>query len=384
MSDAAVFDASLKRTPLYDLHVRLGARIVPFAGYEMPVQYPLGVMKEHLHTRDAAGLFDVSHMGQVELHGADAAAALESLCPQDFMGLAPGKQRYGFFTNDVGGIMDDLMVFNTGEYLHVVVNAACKDADIAHLRAKIGRRCEIRVRDDLALVALQGPKAVAVLESFLPSPAGRGSIAALTFMQGARVSIAGVPCLVTRSGYTGEDGCELSVPSAQIVAVCEALLRHPDVQPIGLGARDSLRLEAGLCLYGHDLDVTTTPVEGNLNWAMQKVRKPGGARAGGYPGASCIEEQFANGAPRKRVGIAPLGKAPVREGAALVDANGKQVGIITSGGFGPTANAPVAMGYVNTQNCAEGTELSAIVRDKPVPVKVAAMPFAPHRYFRGA
>jgi aminomethyltransferase len=368
---------NLKQTALHALHVRLGARMVPFAGYDMPVQFPLGVMKEHLHTRAAAGLFDVSHMGQVELHGADAAAALETLCPQDFIGLAAGKQRYGFFTNEAGGILDDLMVFNTGSYLHVVVNAACKDQDIAHLRNHIGHRCEIRVRDDLALVALQGPKAATVLSAFAPEAK------ALTFMQGARMHINGVSILATRSGYTGEDGYELSIPAAQIEGVCEALLKHPDVQPIGLGARDSLRLEAGLCLYGHDLDTTTTPVEGNLNWAMQKVRKPGGARAGGYPGTAIIESQLTNGAPRLRVGIAPQGKAPVREGAALEDAAGNRVGIVTSGGFGPTANAPVAMGYVNAKHSAIGTELNAIVRDKPVPVKVAAMPFAPHRYFRG-
>jgi aminomethyltransferase len=371
-------DAPLKQTSLHALHVRLGARMVPFAGYDMPVQYPLGVMKEHLHTREHAGLFDVSHMGQVELHGPDAAAALESLCPQDFIGLAPGKQRYGFFTNEVGGILDDLMVFNTGAYLHVVVNAACKDADIAHLRKHIGKRCEIRVRDDLALVALQGPKAVAVLAQSAPQ------ISALTFMTGGNFSLFGIPCQVTRSGYTGEDGCEISIPAAQIEHFCEQLLKNSDVEMIGLGARDSLRLEAGLCLYGHDIDTTTTPIEANLNWAMQKVRKPSGAREGGYPGASFIETHIFNGAPRSRVGIAPQTKAPVREGATLHDASGKQVGIVTSGGFGPTANAPVAMGYVNSQNCAAGTELNAMVRDKPVPVKIVAMPFAPHRYFRGA
>ncbi len=369
---------TLKQTPLHAMHVRLGARMVAFAGYDMPVQYPLGVMKEHLHTREHAGLFDVSHMGQIELHGPDAAAALEGLCPQDFVGLSPGKQRYGFFTNEVGGILDDLMVFNAGTHLHVVVNAACKDADIAHLRKHIGKRCEIRVRDDLALIALQGPKAVAVLASAAPE------ISALTFMTGGNFTLFGIPCQVTRSGYTGEDGFELSIPAAQIEAFCELISQKSDVLPIGLGARDSLRLEAGLCLYGHDIDTTTTPVEANLNWAMQKVRKPGGARALGYPGAMFIEQHLNEGPPRTRVGIAPQGKAPVREGAALHDASGKQVGIVTSGGFGPSANAPVAMGYVNSQCCAVGTELNAIVRDKPVPVKIAALPFAVHRYFRGA
>jgi aminomethyltransferase len=406
--NAPMPDAPLKQTSLHALHVRLGARMVPFAGCDMPVQYPLGVMKEHLHTREHAGLFDVSHMGQVELHGPDAAAALESLCPQDFVGLAPGKQRYGFFTNEAGGILDDLMVFNTGGYLHVVVNAACKDADIAHMRKHIGKRCEIRVRDDLALVALQGPKAVAVLaknSSPFKGEVGRGmgfaqvaarthphpnpplegeGIEKLTFMTGGNFTLFGIPCQITRSGYTGEDGCELSIPAAQIEHFCEQLLKNPDVQMIGLGARDSLRLEAGLCLYGHDIETTTTPTEANLNWAMQKIRKPGGARAGGYPGATFIEDHITNGAPRSRVGIAPQTKAPVREAATLHDASGKQVGIVTSGGFGPTANAPVAMGYVNAQHCAAGTELNAMVRDKPVPVKVVTMPFAPHRYFRGA
>ncbi len=373
----AMSDSDLRQTPLHSLHVRLGARMVPFAGYDMPVQYPLGVMKEHLHTREHAGLFDVSHMGQVELHGPDAAAALESLCPQDFIGLAPGKQRYGFFTNEAGGILDDLMVFNAGTHLHVVVNAGCRDADIAHLRKHLSQRCEIRVRDDLALIALQGPKAVAVLAN------SAQQVSALTFMTGGNFTLFGIPCQVTRSGYTGEDGCELSLPAAQIEHFCTQLLKNPDVQMIGLGARDSLRLEAGLCLYGHDIDTTTTPSEAALNWAMQKVRKPGGARAGGYPGAAIIEQHLIDGAPRTRVGIAPQGKAPVREGAEIVDASGKQVGIVTSGGFGPSANAPVAMGYVNAQNCAAGTELSAIVRDKPVSVKVVALPFAPHRYFRG-
>ena len=370
-------DAVLKQTPLHAMHVRLGARMVPFAGYDMPVQYPLGVMKEHLHTREFAGMFDVSHMGQVELHGSDAAAALECLCPQDFIGLAPGKQRYGFFTNEVGGILDDLMVFNAGTHLHVVVNAACKDVDIAHLRNHIGHRCEIRVRDDLALVALQGPRAVAALANAAPE------ISALTFMTGGNFTVFGIPCQITRSGYTGEDGCELSIPAAQIEHFCQLISQNSDVKMIGLGARDSLRLEAGLCLYGHDIDTTTTPVEANLNWAMQKVRKPGGARAGVYPGASFIEDHITNGAPRVRVGIAPQTKVPVREGATLHNANGKQVGIVTSGGFGPTANVPVAMGYVNTLHAAVGTELNAMVRDKPVPVKVAAMPFAVHRYFRG-
>ena len=376
MSESA--PESLSRTPLFDLHVSLGARMVPFAGYEMPVQYPLGVLKEHLHTRAHAGLFDVSHMGQVELHGSDAAAALETLVPVDVIGLASGKQRYALFTNDAGGILDDLMIFNTGSYLHLVVNAACKAQDIAHLKAKIGNRCEVRVRDDLALLALQGPGAEAALKGVAV-----GEIPAV-FMAGRRVKLAGADCLVTRTGYTGEDGFEISVPAAQCEALAKALLAQPNVQPIGLGARDSLRLEAGLCLYGHDLDITTTPVEAALNWAMQKVRRTGGARAGGFPGANVILGQLDNPATvkRKRVGLKPEGRAPIREGVELHDANGAKIGVVTSGGFGPTVNGPVIMAYVDAAHAAPGTKMNAILRGAPTPVTVVAMPFAPHGYKR--
>ncbi len=369
---------TLARTPLFDLHVRLGARMVPFAGYEMPVQYPLGVLKEHLHARAHAGLFDVSHMGQVELHGADAAAALETLVPVDVIGLPTGKQRYALFTNDEGGILDDLMIFNTGTYLHLVVNAACKAQDIAHLKSKIGARCDVKVRDDLALLALQGPGAEAALKSIASGDVPQ------TFMQGARVKLAGADCLVTRSGYTGEDGFEISVPTAQCETLASALLAAPNVQPIGLGARDSLRLEAGLCLYGHDLDTTTTPVEAALTWAMQKVRRTGGTRAGGFPGADVILAQLDDPAKvkRKRVGLKPEGRAPIREGVELVDANGAKVGIVTSGGFGPTVNAPVIMAFVDTSCAASGTKLNAMLRGMPTPVTVVDMPFAPHRYKR--
>ena len=376
---------SLSKTPLYDLHVSLGARMVPFAGYEMPVQYPLGVLKEHLHTRAHAGLFDVSHMGQVELHGADAAAALETLVPVDVMGIAPGKQRYALFTNEGGGILDDLMIFNVGGYLHLVVNAACKVQDIAHLKSRIGGRCEVRVRDDLALLALQGPGAEAALKGIAVGDNGNGvpDIPSV-FMAGARVKLAGIDCLVTRSGYTGEDGFEISVPNAGCEALAKALLAQPNVQPIGLGARDSLRLEAGLCLYGHDLDETTTPVEASLNWAMQKVRRTGGERAGGFPGASVILGQLDNPASvkRKRVGLKPEGRAPIRDGVELQDSAGNKIGIVTSGGFGPTINGPVIMGYVDTVHAAPGTKIYAMLRGTPALVTVVGMPFAPHGYKR--
>ena len=376
MSESA--PESLSRTPLFDLHVSLGARMVPFAGYEMPVQYPLGVLKEHLHTRAHAGLFDVSHMGQVELHGSAAAAALETLVPVEVIGLASGKQRYALFTNDAGGILDDLMIFNTGSYLHLVVNAACKAQDIAHLKSKIGHRCDVRVREDLALLALQGPGAEAALKGVAV-----GEIPAV-FMAGCRVKLAGADCLVTRTGYTGEDGFEISVPAAQCEALAKALLAQPNVQPIGLGARDSLRLEAGLCLYGHDLDITTTPVEAALNWAMQKVRRTGGARAGGFPGANVILGQLDNPATvkRKRVGLKPEGRAPIREGVELHDANGAKIGVVTSGGFGPTVNGPVIMAYVDAAHAVPGAAMNAMLRGTPTPVTVVAMPFAPHGYKR--
>ena len=368
----------LLRTPLYDLHVSLGARMVPFAGYDMPVQYLLGVLKEHLHTRAHAGLFDVSHMGQVELHGPDAAKALETLVPVDVLGIAAGKQRYALFTNEQGGILDDLMIFNTGSYLHVVVNAACKAQDIAHLQKHIGNRCDIRVRDDLALLALQGPGAEAALKGIAAGEVPQ------TFMAGGRLNLAGIDCLVTRSGYTGEDGFEISVPAAQCEALAKALLAQPNVQPIGLGARDSLRLEAGLCLYGHDLDTTTTPVEASLTWAMQKVRRTGGERAGGFPGAGVILGQLddATKVKRKRVGLKPEGRAPIREGVELQDAAGNKIGVVTSGGFGPTVNGPVIMAYVDAAHAAVGIKIIAMLRGTPAPVTVVAMPFAPHGYKR--
>ena len=368
---------ALLRTPLHALHVELGAKMVPFAGYEMPVSYPAGIVAEHRQCRDAAALFDVSHMGQLRLVGADAAAALESLVPVDVVGLAEGKQRYALFTNDAGGILDDLMVTRRAEHLFLVVNAGCKVADIDHLRAEIGRRCAIEPMPEHALLALQGPAAGAVMQRLSPS------LAKLTFMSGAVTKIAGIDCFATRSGYTGEDGFEISVAGANAEALARALLAAPEVKPAGLGARDTLRLEAGLCLYGHDIDTSTTPIEAALAWAFQKVRRPGGARAGGYPGAGTIERQLASGTARKRVGLVGLDRAPVREGAAIVDEGGGAIGRVTSGTVGPSVGKPVALAYVPSALAAVGTPLDADVRGKRQPMQVQALPFTPHRYFRG-
>jgi len=368
---------ALQRTPLHALHVELGARMVPFAGYEMPVSYPAGIVAEHRQCRDAAALFDVSHMGQLRLVGDDAAAALETLVPVDVVGLAEGKQRYALFTNDSGGILDDLMVTRRADHLFLVVNAGCKVADIDHLRAEIGRRCAIEPMPEHALLALQGPAAGAVMQRLSPS------LAKLTFMSGAVTKIAGIDCFATRSGYTGEDGFEISVAGANAEALARALLAAPEVKPAGLGARDTLRLEAGLCLYGHDIDTSTTPIEAALAWAIQKVRRPGGARAGGYPGAATIERQLASGTARKRVGLVGLDRAPVREGAAIVDDVGGAIGRVTSGTVGPSVGKPVALAYVPSALAAVGTALEAEVRGKRQPMQVATLPFTPHRYFRG-
>lgn len=368
---------ALSRTPLYNLHVELGARMVPFAGYEMPVQYPTGVLKEHNHTRAQAGLFDVSHMGQVRLSGLEAAAALETLVPVDIIDLPLNTQRYALFTNEQGGILDDLMVSNGGDHLFVVVNAACKAQDIAHMRKHLGGRCTVEELADRALLALQGPAAGTVMARLAPD------VAKLVFMQTAKATLVGVECFVSRSGYTGEDGFEISVPNDKAEELARLLLAQPEVAPIGLGARDSLRLEAGLCLYGHDIDTTTTPVEGSLSWALSKSRRADGKRPGGFPGADVILRQLAEGVSRKRVGLAVKDRLPVREGAEIVDANGVVVGKVTSGGFGPTVNGPVAMGYVTAAHAAVGTPLQAIVRGKPVPVEVVKTPFVPQRYYRG-
>ncbi len=366
----------LARTPLYDLHLELGARMVPFAGYEMPVQYK-GIIEEHRHTRVAAGLFDVSHMGQVRLDGDGAAQALETLVPVDIVDLAAGCQRYALFTNAEGGILDDLMVTNAGDHLFVVVNAACKTQDIAHMRGNIGGQCEITEVSDRALLALQGPAAGAVMARLAPETAE------MVFMTARPVKLVGAQCFVTRSGYTGEDGFEISVPASKADQLARRLVSEEEVAAIGLGARDSLRLEAGLCLYGHDIDETTTPIQAGLSWAIQKVRRRGGERPLGYPGADIVDSEMQNGPPRRRVGLRPEGRAPVREGAEITDEAGKTVGIVTSGGFGPTVEAPVAMGYVEAEMAAAGTRLNAMVRGKALPVTVARMPFVEQRYYRG-
>ncbi|ANM17283.1 glycine-cleavage system protein T [Rhizobium sp. N541] len=374
--------AALKKTPLHALHLQLGARMVPFAGYDMPVQYPAGVMKEHLHTRTEAGLFDVSHMGQVIVKAKsgsyeDAALALESLVPVDILGLAEGRQRYGFFTDDSGCILDDLMITHVDDHLFVVVNASCKEADLAHLQAHIGDTCDITLLNR-ALIALQGPRAVEVLAELW------ADVAAMKFMDVRHCRLHDVSCLVSRSGYSGEDGFEISVPADKAEDVTMRLLEHPDVQAIGLGARDSLRLEAGLCLYGNDIDTTTSPVEAALEWAMQKARRAGGARAGGFPGSGRILSELENGAARRRVGLKPEGKAPVRGHAKLyADAEGKlEIGEVTSGGFGPSVEGPVAMGYVPVSHAAAGTLVYAEVRGKYLPITVSALPFVTPTYKR--
>ncbi len=375
MTELAVLDAPVaaKRVPLHDLHLALGARMVEFAGYDMPLHYPAGIMAEHRHTRTAASLFDVSHMGQIRLAGPDAATALERLVPADIAGLAPGRQRYALFTNDAGGIRDDLMVANRGDHLLLVVNAGCKEADEAYLRHAIGQECEIAALHDRALLALQGPGAEAALARLDPLAT------AMRFMDVADLLIAGVPCVVSRSGYTGEDGYEIGMASADAIAVAEALLAQGAVAPAGLGARDSLRLEAGLCLYGSDLDEATTPVEAALEWSIPRRR-----REGGFPGADVILAQLASGPARRRVGLLPEGRAPVRGGTLLFGAeqDADPVGEVSSGCFGPTAGVPVAMGYVRSDLAAPGTRLFAELRGRRVPVSVAALPFVATSYKR--
>ena len=372
---------TLLKTPLHALHIELGARMVPFAGYDMPVQYPLGVMKEHLHTREQAGLFDVSHMGQIRLTGAGAAKALETLVPVDIIDLPVGMQRYAMFTNEQGGILDDLMVANLGnDELFLVVNAACKDQDLAHLRQHISDQCTIEpLFEERALLALQGPAAVSVLARLAPE------VKHMTFMQFAPTRLLGVDCYVSRSGYTGEDGFEISVPAAnaEALALARSLLAETEVQAIGLGARDSLRLEAGLCLYGHDMNTETTPIEASLLWAISKARRADGARAGGFPGADAIFTQQQTGVSRKRVGLLPQERTPVREGAEIVDEHGTVIGSVCSGGFGPSLGGPLAMGYLDSAFIALDTEVSALVRGKKVPLRVSKMPFVPQRYYRG-
>ena len=370
---------NLLTTPLNALHLELGARMVPFAGYSMPVQYPAGLVAEHHHTRTAAGLFDVSHMGQLRLTGPDAAAAFESLMPVDVMGLGLHKQRYGLLLNDEGGIIDDLMFVNRGDDIFVIVNGACKHGDLAHIQSRIASRCAIEPQFDRALLALQGPQAVTALARLLPG------VEPLVFMTGMAQTWQGADLYVTRSGYTGEDGFEISLPASTAEAFARALLAQPEVKPIGLGARNSLRLEAGLCLYGNDIDTTTTPVEANLNWAMQKVRRTGGARAGGFPGAGKVLAQLdgTQPAPRLRVGLVALERVPVREHVELHNDAGQKIGEVTSGLLAPTADKPVALAYVQTQYAQMGTRLNAMVRGKAVPMEVSPLPFVPNRYHRG-
>ncbi|MBD5772004.1 glycine cleavage system aminomethyltransferase GcvT [Marinomonas colpomeniae] len=366
----------MKRTALYDQHIVSNARMVEFAGYEMPVQYPLGVMKEHLWVRENAGLFDVSHMGQVMLKGKNVKSSLEKILPVDVLDLPVNMQRYGMFTTPEGGITDDLMFANWGDDIFMVVNAACKEQDIAYLKASLVG-CDVEVIEDRALLAIQGPKAREVFSRLIPDAIN------MVFMQSLKFDWQGVEIWVSCSGYTGEDGYEVSVPNEQADDFARALLAFEEVEWIGLGARDSLRLEAGLCLYGHDIDTNTTPVEASINWAIQKIRRLDGERAGGFPGADVILPQFTNKPARKRVGYLVEGRAPVREGVEIVDVNGEVQGVVTSGGFSPTLSKPIVMAYVSTAPLNSEEPLFASVRGKSIPLKQTAMPFVPSRYFRG-
>ena len=363
---------TVEHTPLYDMHVALGAKMVPFTGYAMPVQYPSGVLSEHLHTRASAGLFDVSHMGQVTIRGDDPATALERLVPGNITGLGAGRLRYTQFTNEAGGILDDLMVTNRDDHLFLVVNAGCKHDDLAHLKAGMGDGFSIEMHGDRALIALQGPAAATVLARLAPQCAELG------FMAAADMTVAGIDCIVSRSGYTGEDGFEISMADSAAETLARRLLEEPEVDPIGLGARDSLRLEAGLCLYGHDIDATTTPVEANLTWSIAKRRR----EVGGFPGAAVIQRQLAEGVGRRRVGLAPEGRAPAREHTEITDGDGRRIGEITSGGYGPSVEGPIAMGYVDAGFADVGREVTLMVRGKPRPARVAPLPFVPSRYHK--
>lgn len=363
---------NLKSVPLADFHRRLGAKMVPFAGYEMPVQYPAGIIEEHKHTRTKAGLFDVSHMGQAWLHGSDAAKALERLVPGDVQALPTGHGRYTMITNKIGGIIDDLIVTNWGDRLFIVVNASRKDIDLPLIAAAAEGLAELEIVEDRALLALQGPSAAAIMAGLAPATSD------MTFMSALHIDIAGVACHVTRSGYTGEDGYEISIPLDHVEAIATELCLHPDVMPIGLGARDTLRLEAGLCLYGHDLDEETSPIEAGLAWTISKRRR----EAADFPGAQRILGELKNGPDRKRVGILPEGKAPARDGTIVHTPGGDSVGIITSGGFGPSVGGPIAMGYVDTEAANIGTSLELAVRKNMVPASVVKMPFQPHLYHK--
>lgn len=368
---------SIKYTPLYDFHKQLGAKMVEFAGYSMPVQYPLGIKQEHLHTREKAGLFDVSHMGQILLKGESAAAELEKLVPVDIVDLPKMKQRYALFTNSRGGVLDDLMVTNIEDGLFLVVNSACKQKDVEHLKRHIQHRCDIEMLKDRSLLALQGPAAAGIMAKLAPESSQ------MVFMTAANLVLDGVECLVTRSGYTGEDGFEISLPSSHAEHLARLLLEEEDVEMIGLGARDTLRLEAGLCLYGHDLNENITPVEAGLTWALSKERRKDGKRPGGYLGFDKIFEQLEKGIQMKRVGLQPEGKIPVRENSIIVDDDDQIIGKVSSGGFGPSVGGPVSMGYVPIESAKEGTKLWALVRDRAIPMQVVPLPFMKTHYYRG-
>jgi len=363
----------LKKTPLDSLHRELGGKMVPFAGYDMPVQYPAGILSEHTHTREQASLFDVSHMGQAAIRGTDPVAALEALVPGDLQALSHGQMRYTMFTNDQGGILDDLMVTRRGDHLFLIVNAACKEQDFEHMQAHLGEGNELEIMEDRALLALQGPQAAAVLGRL--APAAR----LMNFMTSEPLSIGDIPCIISRSGYSGEDGYEISLPAEEAERLARLLLDEPEVRAAGLGSRDSLRLEAGLCLYGSDIDETTTPIEAGLIWTISKRRR----EEGGFPGASVVQDQIANGALRRRVGIKPDGKAPARAHTEITDTEGNTIGEITSGGFGPSVGGPVAMGYVKIPFAKAETPINLMVRGKAQPARVFKLPFSEHRYFKG-
>ena len=370
--------SEIRKTPFHQMHVDAGAKMVPFAGYEMPVSYPLGIKKEHTRTRERAGLFDVSHMGQIRLSGEQVMAALESLVPVDIIDLPKMKTRYALFTNENGGVLDDLMVTNLGDNsLFLVVNAACKYADFKHLQDHLGSSCELELDDDLALLALQGPKAAKVLSGLAPA------VNEMTFMTAKQVMINDISCFITRSGYTGEDGFEISVSSQDAENLADILLSSDEVDWIGLGARDSLRLEAGLSLYGHELDTSHSPVESSLNWALSKVRRLGGEREGNYLGDKIILNQLQHGSDTKVVGLLPEGRMPVRDGAIIQDENGNQIGYVTSGGFGPTLNKPISIARLETKYTNSQSKLFALVREKKIAVEIIKLPFVKHNYYRG-
>jgi aminomethyltransferase len=372
---------SLRKTPLNALHREFGAKLTEFAGYEMPVQYGLGILGEHQHTRKKAGLFDVSHMGQVILSGQsyeETALALEKVLPMDVLGLEIGRQRYGFLTNDDGGILDDLMFSNRGDHIFVVLNAACKDSDIKYLRSLLEPNISIKEIESRALIALQGPASEAVIGKYHPQ------IKNMKFMDVETLTIDGAECWISRSGYTGEDGFEISIPAEAAEPITRSILSNQNVEFIGLGARDSLRLEAGLCLYGHDIDQATTPVEASLTWAIQKARRSNGSRASGFIGSEIILKQLAGGTNKKRVGLLPQTRAPMREGVEIfaTETSKEAIGKITSGGYGPTVGYPIAMGYINSEYANSEDDLFGELRGKRVPVKVSNLPFVPLNFKR--